>query len=62
MIFDQEFIREMNYRAKLLRTTEPLRVTDNIAYSKLVEHYKAEHGRLYMLPIGRLKELVGDIG
>ena len=61
MTFDQEFIREMNYRPKLLKTIEALRKSDNVRYSKLVEHYRGEHGRLYTLPIARLKELVGEI-
>jgi len=60
-LFDQEFIREMNYRANLLKKTEALRKSDNLKYSSLVEKYKAEHGRLYKMPIERLKELVGEI-
>ena len=60
-IFSQEFIREMNYRAKLLRKAETLRKSDNLKYSKLIEKYQVEHGRLYILPIERLKELVEEI-
>jgi len=60
-IFSQEFIREMNYRAKLLRKAEALRKSDNLKYSKLIEKYQVEHRRLYMLPIERLKELVSEI-
>jgi len=56
-IFDQE----MNYRAGLLRKLETLRKSDNLKYSKLVEKYKVDHGRLYMLPIERLKELVEEL-
>lgn len=60
-LFDQEFLREMNFKAKLLRKTETLRKADNLKYSKLVEKYEGDHGRLYLLPIQRLKDLVGGI-
>ena len=60
-IFSQEFIREMNYRANLLKKAEALRKSDNRRYSKLIEKHRVEHGRLYILPIERLKELVSEI-
>lgn len=60
-IFDQEALREMNFKAGLLRKAEALRKSDNLTYSKLVEKHKAEHGKLYLLPVDRLKELVGEI-
>ena len=61
MIFDQEALREMNFKAKLIRKTEALRKSDNVKYSVLIEKHKAEYGKLYLLPIDRLKELVGEI-
>ena len=61
MIFDQEFLREMNFKAKLIKKTEALRKSDNLKYSSLIEKHKLEHGKLYLLPVDRLKELVGEI-
>ena len=60
-VFSQEFIREMNYRASLIERVEALRKSDNREYSKLIEKHRVEHGRLYILPIERLKELVSEI-
>ena len=53
-IFSKEALREMNYKAKLIRKAEGLRKSDNLKYSSLIEKYKVEHGRLYMLPIEKL--------
>ena len=60
-VFSQEFIREMNYRAKLLRKAEALRKSDNLKYSKLIEKHQVEHRRLYILPIEKLKALVEEV-
>jgi len=60
-IFSQEFIREMNYRAKLLRKAETLRKSDNLKYSKLIEKHRVEYRRLYILAIEKLKALVEDV-
>ena len=60
-IFDQEFLREMNFRAKLLKKAEALRKLDNLKYSKLVDKHNVEHGRLYLLPIEKLKALVEEM-
>ena len=60
-VFDQEFFREMNFKADLLRKTETLRKSDNLKYSKLVEKHKAKYRKLYLLPIKILKDLVGEI-
>ena len=61
MIFSKEALREMNFKTELIRKAEVLRKSDNVRYSKLIEKYKAEHGRLLLLPIEKLKELVGEI-
>lgn len=61
MIFSKEAIREMNFKAKLLLKLEALRKSDNLTYSALVDKYKVEHGRLYLLPIEKLCELVGEL-
>ena len=57
-LFTKEALREMNFKAKLIRQTEALRKSDNLKYSSLIEKHKIEHGRLYMLPI---EKLVGEI-
>lgn len=60
-IFTKEYIREMNYKASLIRKAEALRKSDNLKYSKLVDTYGGEYRRLYVLSIERLKELVSEL-
>ena len=60
-IFSKEALREMNFKAKLIRKAEALRKSDNVKYSSLIEKHKVEHGKLYLLPVDRLKGLVEEI-
>ena len=61
MIFSSAFLREMNFKAALLKKVEALRKTDNVKYSGLVDKYKAQHKKLNFLPVEELKELVGEL-
>ena len=51
----------MNLKTELLWKLEALRKSDNLRYSKLVDKHNVEHGRLFMLPVKKLKELVEEI-
>ena len=51
----------MNLKTELLRKLEALRKLDNLKYSKLVDKHQVEHGRLYLLPIEKLKALVEEM-
>ena len=57
-VFSNEFLREMNAKANLIRKCEAVRKVDNLKYSKVVEKYKAKYRQLYLLPIKELKILV----
>ncbi len=61
-IFSEEFLREINLKADLIRKTEALRQSDNFQYSKLIDKHKAEYRRLHVLPIERLRMIANDIG
>ena len=61
-LFSEEFLREMNLKADLIRKTEALRQSDNLQYSKLIDKHKVEYRRLHVLPIGRLRMVASDIG
>lgn len=60
MIFSSSFLREMNYKTALIIKTENLRKTNNLRYSQLIDKYKAEHKKLNMLPVEKLKDLVSE--
>lgn len=60
-IFSEEFLREMNYKADLLRKLEVFRKSDNLKYSKLVDEHNLQHKRLYSLSVEKLKELVQEL-
>lgn len=61
MIFSSAFLRELNFKATLLKKVEALRKTDNVKYSGLVDKYEAKYQRLNSLPVEKLKELVGEL-
>jgi len=59
-MFTQEFLRNINFKAKLIRKAENLRKTDNVKYSLIVDKYKAGHKKLNMLPVEKLRDLVSE--
>lgn len=60
-LFNEEFLRELNFKARLIHKAETLRKSDNIKYSKLVDKYGAQHRKLNYLPIQQLKQLIQEI-
>lgn len=60
-IFSDEYRREMNVKADLIRKAEAIRKTNNLKYSKVIEKYKAQYQRLHRLPIRRLKIVVEEL-
>lgn len=60
-LIPEEFLRELNYKARLLRQAEVLRKSNNVQYSKLCDKYNAEHSKLNRLSINQLKEFVEEI-
>jgi hypothetical protein len=60
--FSSEFLREMNFKANLIRKAEGVRKVNNLKYNALVKKYNAEYRKLYLLPIKELKVLVEELG
>ena len=60
-IFKGEALRELNFKAGLIRKAEVVRKANNLKYSKVVEKYEAEYRKLYWLPVEQLKVLVEEL-
>lgn len=60
-MFSDEFLRELNFKADLIRKAEALRKSNNVRYSKLVDKYGAEHKKLKQLSVKDLKAFIEEI-
>ena len=60
-IFTGEVLREMNFKAGLIRKAEVVRKADSLKYSKVIGQHKASFARLYLLPVEQLKPLVDEL-
>jgi hypothetical protein len=60
-IFTGEALRELNFKAGLIRKAEVVRKADSLKYSKMIGKHKASFAQLYRLPVEQLKPLVEEL-
>lgn len=57
-MFTQEFLNNMNYKARLLRKLEAARINQYEKYSTLAREHNIKPSKFNTLPVKKLREIV----